>query len=111
MTGCRRVRSGIVATVAAVFMLGLLAGIPSTADARPEQGQLRISLIIPERATVVVPALELNSRGAPRLCNTHPASALREIRHLEGEQQLGRCSPGADLTEASGRHLVLVSPI
>jgi len=95
-------------------MFGLLAGLPTTPDAQPAQpgqGQLSISLIIPERAAVVAPAIELPSDGSPRLCNTHQDDALREIRYQDSDQPLRSCSPGATLAKASSRHRVLVTPL
>lgn len=106
-----KVRDGVAHAILAGLMLCLLAGLPVTAGAQPDQGELRISLVIPERAVIVAPAIELPREGSPRLCNTRQGNALRKIHYQDSEQPLGRCSPGAMLAEASGRHLVLVTPI
>lgn len=111
MLGYTRVGGGIAGTIFTGLIICLLAGMAIGADATPAMGQLRISLVIPERATIVAPAIELTGHGSPRLCNTHQGDSLREIRHEDSQRHLPHCSSGGALAQASGRHQVLITPI
>lgn len=108
---CTRDRFGTVGTMVVALMLSLIAAMPMTVHGHPDQGQIRITLIIPERTPIVIPALQATREGLPALCNAHQGTALREIRHLDGHRRVEYCSDGVELAPATGRHAVLVTPI
>ncbi|MCC5886909.1 MAG: hypothetical protein JJT88_10800 [Gammaproteobacteria bacterium] len=104
--------SGATATATVMaLLLGMFAATPMAEGAQPQQGQVRITLTIPERSPVLAPAIQFAGQGEPRLCNTRQGTALREFRYLDGNERLEPCSPGAELTQALGRHMLLVTPI
>ncbi len=97
MSERKKRQSGVARAIFGSLMLGLLSVLPMTAATQPEKGQVRISLIIPER-----PHRRFTRYGTdpPGLRKAKHTPDLSEIHHLESKQRLERCLPGAERSQS-----------
>ncbi len=98
-------------SLALAGLCALLFSAPS-AHANGDQGQIRVTLTIPERP----PALSAHLRtrvDSEQLCSTARAGDRRELFLWTGDDPtpLADCSEKVSVNAARGQHMVMIAPI
>ncbi len=107
----RTTQTSRIGGLALASLCALLLSAP-LAHANGSQGQIRVSLTIPERPPALAPHL-MTQAGSEQLCSTARGDDRRELFVWDDNDphRLVPCSEQEAVTTAQGRHVVMIAPI